>query len=671
MATYKSKLNPHTGKLQLVLNDTIFPLKGVVATTADLPLTGNVENDCYVVGADDLIYTWNNSSPSGLITDWVAIGNVSTIDWSNITNKPSSSTANIDDAVSKKHTQGTDQGLDIGGVNAVTVSVIKGAVDDSHIHDNKDALDAIYSHGVGTNAVFLSHFDGTDGSTIASDDTGRHNISFNGNAELDTAQKYFGESAILFDGSSSVGITNNRVDFCFGTGDFTIDYKIRFNSINAGLTAMVGQGTGWFLYINGGINVFFSNSGGGPTFNIAWTPVINTWYSFRFVRQGNEFKVFINGVQTGATITNSASVYTVESDLGIGADASGDSGRNLNGWIDELVIVKGEALSFSNYTVSDKPYIYDTTVQNILVGGADDIILSSGVPIAGVSSAVANEHTQGTDQGLDTGGANAVTAAQAKAGYTHSQTAHAPSDAVSLATVKADSDISDAISEKHTHANQATLDGIQESFTTLLKNKLGAIEANADVTDAGNIASSIVGVDAKDTPVDADTFGLIDSADGNSLKELSWANLKATLKTYFDTLYQAIGTYLSNIVEDTTPELGGELDCGSHSIGFTEQAITSSSNEATIDWKASNKAKLTLSENVTTFNFTAPSNPCNLVLRVIQDATPRTISWPASVKWAAGIAPTLTTTAGRIDLITFYFDGTIFYGSYIQNFNIS
>ena len=39
------------------------------------------------------------------------------------------------------------------------------------------------------------------------------------------------------------------------------------------------------------------------------------------------------------------------------------------------------------------------------------------------------DHTQGTDQGLDTGGENAVTAAQAKGAYSHSQAAHAPSDA--------------------------------------------------------------------------------------------------------------------------------------------------------------------------------------------------------------------------------------------------
>ena len=38
-----------------------------------------------------------------------------------------------------------------------------------------------------------------------------------------------------------------------------------------------------------------------------------------------------------------------------------------------------------------------------------------------VASAVSLKHTQGTDQALDTGGANEITAANAKAAYTHSQ----------------------------------------------------------------------------------------------------------------------------------------------------------------------------------------------------------------------------------------------------------
>ena len=63
------------------------------------------------------------------------------------------------------------------------------------------------------------------------------------------------------------------------------------------------------------------------------------------------------------------------------------------------------------------------------------------------------------------------------------------------------------------------------------------VEDGADVTDAGNVGSTIHGATAKTTPVDADTVGLIDSAASNVLKKLSWANIKATLKAYFDTVY--------------------------------------------------------------------------------------------------------------------------------------
>jgi len=52
-----------------------------------------------------------------------------------------------------------------------------------------------------------------------------------------------------------------------------------------------------------------------------------------------------------------------------------------------------------------------------------------------------------------------------------------------------------------------------------------------------DVATAINGATEKTTPVDSDLFGIVDSADANVLKKLSWANLKATLKTYFDALY--------------------------------------------------------------------------------------------------------------------------------------
>jgi DNA/RNA endonuclease YhcR with UshA esterase domain len=107
---YSAILNTFTGELQLVNALSAFTLKGVVATTASLPLSGNTENDCYIVSADDRIYTWNSASSTGLITDWKDIGSVTSVAWSAITGKPSSSISDIDDAVSKKHTQNTDTG---------------------------------------------------------------------------------------------------------------------------------------------------------------------------------------------------------------------------------------------------------------------------------------------------------------------------------------------------------------------------------------------------------------------------------------------------------------------------------------------------------------------------------------------------------------------------------
>lgn len=88
-------------------------------------------------------------------------------------------------------------------------------------------------------------------------------------------------------------------------------------------------------------------------------------------------------------------------------------------------------------------------------------------------------------------------------------------------------------------------------YTATEKTKLAGIEASADVTDAGNVGSTIHGATGKTTPVDADTTAIIDSAASNALKKVTWANIKATLKTYFDTIYQAAGSYITASSTDT------------------------------------------------------------------------------------------------------------------------
>ncbi len=67
-----------------------------------------------------------------------------------------------------------------------------------------------------------------------------------------------------------------------------------------------------------------------------------------------------------------------------------------------------------------------------------------------------------------------------------------------------------------------------------------SFNGTADITV---IAPGTHAATGKTTPVDADEVPLVDSAASNVLKKLTWANVKATLKTYFDTLYSATGAY--------------------------------------------------------------------------------------------------------------------------------
>lgn len=118
----------------------------------------------------------------------------------------------------------------------------------------------------------------------------------------------------------------------------------------------------------------------------------------------------------------------------------------------------------------------------------------------------------------------------------------------------------------------------------------------------------------------------------------------------------------------SNPTFSTQVSFGAKTAYFTETDNGNSGTSDTIDWGASNKQKSTLTGNCT-FVFTAPTGPCSLILKLVQDGTgSRTVTWPANVKWPAGTAPTLTTTAGRVDIITFYYDGTNYYGNSSLNF---
>lgn len=103
---------------------------------------------------------------------------------------------------------------------------------------------------------------------------------------------------------------------------------------------------------------------------------------------------------------------------------------------------------------------------------------------------------------------------------------------------------------------------------------------------AGDVAGDTHTATSKTTPVDADEIPLADSAASFALKKLTWANLKATAKTYFDTLYATVSHVHagSDITSGTvgTARLGsGTANSGTYLRG--DQTWAAVSGSSTVD----------------------------------------------------------------------------------------
>lgn len=97
--------------------------------------------------------------------------------------------------------------------------------------------------------------------------------------------------------------------------------------------------------------------------------------------------------------------------------------------------------------------------------------------------------------------------------------------------------------------------------------------------------------------------------------------------------------------------------------GVKETLTTANTGTAyTVANTAASILDLTLTGNCV-LTFPAPAAGGQFTLMLKQDATgSRTVTWPSTVRWAGGTAPTLTATATRTDIVTFVSDGTYWLG---------
>lgn len=185
----------------------------------------------------------------------------------------------------------------------------------------------------------------------------------------------------------------------------------------------------------------------------------------------------------------------------------------------------------------------------------DGVNVSSAI---NVKSAVDLKHTQGTDQGLDTGGANQVTVADAKDAITKRHTQNTDTDlnpahkdastgvhGVGISTVES---ISGSQAKVNAHKDLTT--GVHGVGVGTIA-KVGDIAIDANLSAAGQDAISkkhtqgtdtaLGAVGTKNPAIDADKVIYRDSISSDVLVTSTWTQIKAFLKTYWDTLYEAIG----------------------------------------------------------------------------------------------------------------------------------
>ena len=201
---------------------------------------------------------------------------------------------------------------------------------------------------------FLSHFDGTNNGVNNAFDDGsasNHTITANGNVTQGSFNPYGTNWAVDF----SIG-TNPRLssaassDFTLGTGDFTIEFFVFFNTIagvqkavvqdiragQTGFTVATGDGTGKFTF-------------GGVLSETTSDAVANKWYHIAITRKQGVFRIFRNGVQTD----------TDTSSVNFGSSAKlvygGSDNLPIKGLMSNLRLVQGTSLYDSNFTVPTSP----------------------------------------------------------------------------------------------------------------------------------------------------------------------------------------------------------------------------------------------------------------------------------------------------------------------------
>jgi len=197
----------------------------------------------------------------------------------------------------------------------------------------------------------LFHFDAPNGSTTFKDfSASNHAATPSGNAQVSTAQAFFGGSSLLCDGTGDYLTLADSADWVFGTNPFAIDFRLRPLAVGGGSAHTLlwqGPNTNNFIhfFIETDGSVGFRAVSAGAAIGAYGTNTIlsiNTWRQIAYVRSGTTFLILFDGISqalTTFTAIGSNSLPDYAAELRVGDNTVVPQG--YNGYFDELRISQG------------------------------------------------------------------------------------------------------------------------------------------------------------------------------------------------------------------------------------------------------------------------------------------------------------------------------------------
>ena len=309
----------------------------------------------------------------------------------------------------------------------------------------------------------------------------------------------------------------------------------------------------------------------------------------------------------------------------------------------------------------------NTTIAGVLTANGNTVIGNAATDTVTVNADVASSLIPSADDTYDLGASGSEWRNLYIDGTANIDTAAVTTANVTTLNVTGTSTVEDLTVNG---TLSASISGVAATATALATARTitlgGDVSGAANFDGSANITITATIADDSHNHTIANVDGLQTVLDA---KQATISNATTTEIGYLSGVTSAIQTQLNAKVGSSYTgdvDITGELLVDSYNETF--QAVSSSSNATTINCESANVFATVLTEN-TTFSFTNPpasGTAYGFTLKVVQDsgASGYAITWPSSVDWPGGSAPTLTSTASAEDQLVLYTTngGTTWYG---------